>query len=473
MAASASSSEPEAKADAEAGGLQVSVDKLDKFIEKTYEKDASIAWEQTVHQIGIGGVTVTVTGAIYSILSYVYSYLKTEDIAWFIKELATALGTSVDMLGQWMTPEVIILLLLSTVIARTVQPITLQIAARSSRDQIVNAIRAEQVKRAHDLMNIPGTMAYNATRTLFEEVLRVDDKKYVVSSATDKVKKVVTGVKEAVKGAVCDMKDVVSSATGMAVSSIMTGSAYAREFIVGPPGVVEVRDQIFGLRRAIYIYIEALKVIEVAKREREDEDEDEDGERRRLLDNAHYLLGQTVTAMGKLSLTDEHLEEYIGQGLPGLTGVASEVSVATAGAVISSVRTLSQSLSDAVDKVIKAGKFAFHGDLAICVKDDKSLLTEVAKEVASEIEKYHEKGILPPKKTTDYDPGYGNVVGIGNRDPSQGSPIGDVDSPSLPPTPIGSGDSSRKRGRGDTIGPRTLRSRRGPGGGKRRKTRKK
>ena len=59
----------------ESDGLQaiVPVEKLNKIIEET----RSIAWEGTVHDIGIGGVTVTVTGALYSILSYVYSYLTT------------------------------------------------------------------------------------------------------------------------------------------------------------------------------------------------------------------------------------------------------------------------------------------------------------------------------------------------------------------------------------------------------------
>jgi hypothetical protein len=214
----------------------VAVKKLDKFIEETRTKDASIAWEGTVHELGIGGVTVTVTGALYSILTYVYSYLTTANITWFITELATALGTTVEMLLPWMTPDMIILLLLATVLGNTIEPITVEIAVRSTSDPSVRAIRVEQIRKAGELMKIPGNKAYEAVKTLFEKVSDDARKKAtevaaaVSSAAADAASVMGTAVSSAAADAASVMGTAVSSATADAASAMRTGVVYARDW---------------------------------------------------------------------------------------------------------------------------------------------------------------------------------------------------------------------------------------------------
>lgn len=391
----------------ESDGLQaiVPVEKLNKIIEET----RSIAWEGTVHDIGIGGVTVTVTGALYSILSYVYSYLTTANITWFITELATALGTTVEMLLPWMTPDVIILLLLSTVLGATIEPITVEIAVRSTSDPSVRAIRVEQVKKAVELMKIPGTKAYEAVKTLFENIS--DD-------AKDKASEVVAAIRSAAA-------DAASDAASATASAMKTGVAYAREFIMGPPGVTRLRDNILALRRAIYIYTEASKV---AKGDSEAE--------RKVRDNANYLLGQIVTMMDKSELKDEDIEEYLAQGLPGVTGKATEVSAAASRSARALSRWLSRVSGEAVDTISRVGKYVFHGKLAEYAKDAaKSPLTEAAEEVDSMIRTLDEMGISPPEEGPLADPRKGDKVTVsrpGKRGREEGDP------------------SSAKRGKGST-----------------------
>jgi len=355
----------------------VAVEKLDKIIEETRTKDASIAWEGTVHELGIGGVTVTVTGALYSILTYVYSYLTTANITWFITELATALGTTVEMLLPWMTPDVIILLLLATVLGNTIEPITVEIAVRSTSDPSVRAIRVEQVRKAGELMKIPGNKAYEAVKTLFEKVS--DD-------ARKKATEVAAAVSSAAADAASVMGSAVSSATADAASAMRTGVVYAREFIVGPPEVRLLRDDILTLRRAIYIYTEASKAA------KGDSLAD-----KQVRDNANYLLGQTVTVMDKSGLKDEDIEEYLAQGLPGVTGKATEVSAAASRSARALSRWLSRVSGKAIDTISRVGNYVFHGKLAKNAKEAvKSPLTEAAEELDSMIRTYHEQGIRPP-----------------------------------------------------------------------------
>jgi hypothetical protein len=140
------------------------------------------------------------------------------------------------------------------------------------------------------------------------------------------------------------------------------------------------------LRRAIYIYTEASKAA------KGDSLAD-----KQVRDNANYLLGQTVTVMDKSGLKDEDIEEYLAQGLPGVTGKATEVSAAASRSARALSRWLSRVSGKAIDTISRVGNYVFHGKLAKNAKEAvKSPLTEAAEELDSMIRTYHEQGIRPP-----------------------------------------------------------------------------
>ena len=348
---------------------------------KTY---ATGTWESSVHHITVGGVTVTVTGALYAIISHLYSYLTTANITFILDVLATALGTTVDLLLPWMTPEVIILLLLASTLGATIEPITVAIAVSSTTDESVRAVRVEQVRQAVAYMKMPGHDVYKVAGTLFGKV----------SAAA-----VAAGLKDKAIDA------MASAGSAMASGAAATG-AYVREFIVGPPDLVKLRGDILRLRRAIYIYTEAMKAMNVADEFTEDV--------LKLRENAHYLLGQIVTELGKLNadgITDEKIESYVGKGLPGLTGLGVEVGT-FADAAGKSLKSVGTSVIHTVRENFKGVmRRVFHGDIAgKLATEPENPLTEPALEVDSMIQTFKGLGVEPPPPQPKFSPEKGYMV---------------------------------------------------------------
>lgn len=329
-------------------------------------------WNTSVHQITIGGVTVTVTGALYVIISYIYSFLTTANITFILEGLAPLFTTTVTALRAWLTPEIIVLLLLASVLGATIEPITVAIAISSTSDAKTREIRVEQVKKATELMKTPGNVAYELVGTLFGKVS---------AAATTE------GLKDKAITAMASAGSAMASGAAAMASGAAAAGVYAQEFIVGPPALVKRREDILRLRRAIYIYYEAIAVAT-----KQDE---------QLRDNANYLMGQIVTELGKLNaagITDGQIESYIGKGLPGITGKMIEVGV-SASKLSEQLYTYAKTIGVSMSAPMSTLKYVFHGDLANTRKDTASSpLTEATLEVDSMIRTFKELDINPPKR---------------------------------------------------------------------------
>ena len=391
-AASASSAAPGAAATTMAsGGLQpvVAVDKLADFIEETHAKDDSIAWEKIRHTVGIGGVAVTITGSLYAILSYIYAAITPAAIMSFANALATALGTTATTLAAWLTPQLILLLLLASFIGANIEPITVAIAMKSTSDPAIRAIRVEQVKRATELMRTPGTKAYNAVRTLLTNVGANAAASAARSAAGSAANAVATHVGTAASSAVTAMPSGVAAGAAAAASAAGAAATRAYEFIVGPDEVRDIRGDILILREAIGVWSDALKV---AKGSTQAD--------KMVRENANYLLGQIVTVMDRTKLKDEDLERYIEKGLPGVTGTAVEISTATARSARAISRWLNKTYGSITDFTRSIGSYVFHGTLAEQARAvPKSPLTKAAEKVDSMIREFNSIGIAPPGTT--------------------------------------------------------------------------
>lgn len=392
------------------GGLQpvVAVDKLADFIEETHARDSSIAWEKSVHQLQIAGVTVTVTGSLYAILSYVNTYITTANITALVSALASAFGTYASVISAWLTanPHVIILLLLASVLGATIEPITVAIAMGSTRDPAIRASRVEAVKAATELMRKPGTAAYAAVGTLLTNVGANAAASAARSAAGSAANAIANHVRTATESAVTAMASMVDAGVAAGADAARDAAKRAKEFIVGTPDLVKRRGDILRLRRAIYIYTEAMKAMNVADEFTEDV--------LKLRENAHYLLGQIVTYLGKLNadgITDEKIESYVGKGLPGLTGMAVEIGL-FADAVRKGFKPVGSSVIDTVRENFKGVmRRVFHGDIAgKLATEPENPLTEPALEVDSMIQTFKGLGVEPPPPQPKFSPEKGYMV---------------------------------------------------------------